>query len=203
MLQKAAPRIKACLPGHLTPERVIRVALTTIQRTPKLLLCSPLSIIGGIVQASELGLELNGFLGEAYLVPFYNHQSSWSTKLEAQFQAGYRGLISLARRSGEVSFIKPVLVYEWDVFKIYEGSDSRIEHEPDVDHPDRGLRYEQGHDFEGDLIGLRGAYAIVKFKDGSSDFEYLPLNRLDELRSRSKARDREQNEGRPLDDRPR
>ena len=63
MLRQAETRIAACLPKHLTPERMIRVALTTIQRTPKLLLCSPLSIIGAIVQASELGLERRGVPG--------------------------------------------------------------------------------------------------------------------------------------------
>jgi recombination protein RecT len=198
MLFKAEGRIAACLPTHLTPERMIRVALTAIQTKPKILLCSPTSIIGCVVEASELGLQLNGVLGEAYIVPFWN---TGTKRLEAQLQVGYRGLISLARRSGEVSSVSPELVYEWDEFKITLGTDRNILHVPDIDHPDRGLRYPEdvGPDdalehFKGDLIGLRGAYATVKYKDGSQDFEYCPLNRLDELRSRSKARDRENNE---------
>jgi recombination protein RecT len=194
LLMQSESRIAAVLPSHLTPERMIRVALTTIQQNQKILLCSKLSILGTIVQASELGLELNGFLGEAYIVPFWNGKTR---RLEAQFQAGYKGLISLARRSGLISLIKPVLVFHGDQFQIEEGTDPRIIHVPDYDLPTRGTI-----DKEGNMVGLRGAYAIVHYKDGTKDFEYLPVSRLDELRDMSKARDKDGNETGPWTSHP-
>jgi recombination protein RecT len=189
LLMQAEKQIALALPKHMTAERMIRVALTTIQRTPRLMECTPLSIVGSVIQASEMGLELNGFLGEAYLVPFWN---SKTRSYEAQFQVGYRGLISLARRSGQVSLIRSELVYDCDHFNVRYGLDMDLEHEPDLENPDRGTK-----DKDGNMVGLRGAYAVVKFKDGEFDFEYLPLSKLNELRARSKSRDRDGNESGP------
>jgi recombination protein RecT len=189
LLAKSQEQIAIALPKHMTAERMIRVATTTISRTPKLLECTPISLVGCVVQASELGLELNGFLGEAYLVPFWNSRARC---LEAQFQAGYRGLISLARRSGQVALVYSELVYHCDKFKVAYGLHKNLEHEPDLDNLDRGRRDETGN-----LIGLRGAYAVVKYKDGEFDFEYLPLAKLNELRARSKSKNKDGEENGP------
>lgn len=184
---KSEPQISKRLPAILTSERMISDVLTSLQRTPKLLLCSPLSILGTVIQASEIGLRLNGFLGEAYMVPFWNGHTK---QLEAQMQAGYRGLITLARRSGEVTKIESRLVFHFDThFKMFYGTSPKIEHEPNDAHPDY-MRREEG---TADLVGLRGAYAVCTYKDGS-DFEFCNLVRLQELRARSQARDREDNE---------
>src|SRR5688500_14663232 len=72
LLETFAGQIAAALPRHMTPERMIRVALTTVSQTPKLQQCDPFTICGSIVQTSILGLEPNSLLGESYLVPYKN-----------------------------------------------------------------------------------------------------------------------------------
>lgn len=170
MLEKSKDQIQLALPRHMTAERMIRVAMTAVQRQPKLLECTPLSVVGAVVEASQLGLEPDGILGQAYLVPYFNNKTK---RVEAQLQPGYRGLIALARRSGEVSTIYAELVYEADTFKISKGDSPKLKHEPNYDAEDRGK--------------LRGAYAVVIYKDGGKDFEYMPLAELDKIRQQSKA----------------
>src|ERR1051325_4467360 len=70
LLTRYKEQIAMALPRHLTPERMIRVALTAVSRSQKLQECNPATVAGCVVQASILGLEPDGILGEAYLVPF-------------------------------------------------------------------------------------------------------------------------------------
>jgi recombination protein RecT len=177
LLEKSKEQIALALPRHLTPERMIRVALTAVQRTTKLQECDALSVVGAVVQASQLGLEPDGVLGQAYLVPYWN---SKTRKMEAQLQPGYKGLIALARRSGELSTLFSELVYERDRFKVVKGDTPRLIHEPDYRSEDRG-----------ELIG---AYAVVIFKDGGKDFEFMPMHELNKIRAMSKSKDKDGNE---------
>lgn len=125
LLDWAKPSIAMALPRHLTPERMIRVAVTAIQRTPKLLECTQLSLVSAVVEASELGLELSNVLGRCYLVPYQNHGV-----LEAQLQIGYRGYIALAYRTGEVEYFNGGSVREGDVFDYEKGTDQFLKHKP-------------------------------------------------------------------------
>lgn len=64
-------------------------------------------------------------IGQAYLIPFRNHG-----RMECQFQLGYKGLIDLAYRSGEVSIIQAHTVYENDDFQYELGLDPTLRHVP-------------------------------------------------------------------------
>ena len=165
-------QIANALPTFLTPERFIRVSLTAIQKTPKLLECDQRSIIGSLVQAAELGLEVNSPLGHAYLIPYWNKNTK---RNEAQLQIGYRGFIALARRSGAVSSIAAEIVYQNDVFELSFGTHRQIVHRPNLNPAMRGERI--------------GVYATVVFKDGYTDFEYMTAEDVAAIRSRSKSGD--------------
>src|SRR6185437_2021004 len=97
LFEQRKESIKALLPKHLTPERMLKIALSTTARTPALLACTPQSIVLAVMQAAELGLEPGGLLGESYLVPYGS---------EAKLIVGYRGLVALARRSGTLASIE-------------------------------------------------------------------------------------------------
>ena len=71
-----------------------------MQRTPKLLECTRESLLACIVQCAQLGLEPDGLLGQAYLIPFYNGRKN---RYECQLIVGYKGLLKLARQSAEIS----------------------------------------------------------------------------------------------------
>ena len=104
--------IKKALPSVITPERFTRMVLSAISVNPKLASCTPKSFLGAMMSAAQLGLEPNTPLGQAYLIP-YNNKGT----LEVQFQIGYKGLLDLAYRSGEVEIIQANIFYENDTFE--------------------------------------------------------------------------------------
>lgn len=119
--------IAKALPQVMTPERFTRIALSAVSNTPKLGNCTPQSFLGAMMNAAQLGLEPNTPLGQAYLIPFENRKKGVT---ECQFQIGYKGLIDLAYRSGEVKMIDAQTVYENDEFEYELGMDPVLKHKP-------------------------------------------------------------------------
>lgn len=119
--------LKDALPNHLSPERMVRLALTELRNNPKLMECDALSVAGAIIKCSQLGLEIGNGLGHAYLVPYYNKHIKMK---ECQFIPGYRGMIDLAYRSGAVISVEARLVREGDVFEFEYGSNKCLRHIP-------------------------------------------------------------------------
>ena len=174
LLEKSKGQIARAVPKHVDADRLARVALTLTRTTPTLLECSPQSILAGVMMSAQLGLEL-GMIGHAYLVPFNNKKTG---RKEAQFIIGYRGMIDLARRSGNIKSIKAEVVYENDHFVLEYGLDDKIEHVPW--HCRNDVRQSTSGDF-------RGAYAVAQFIEGGHALLYMPKAEIDEHRARSKA----------------
>ncbi len=154
-VQSMSKQISLALPANLTPERFQRIVLTAISSNPKLQSCTPQSFLGAMMTAAQLGVEPNTPLGQGYLIPRKNKQGVE----ECSFQLGYKGLIDLAYRSGEVVNIGAQTVYANDKFHVTLGLDSNIEHEPTM-----GER--------GDPIAF---YAYYKTKSGAYGFEYMTV----------------------------
>lgn len=114
----------------LTPKRLLAQTLTLAATFPKLLECSPRSIVLGVVKAAELGLELAGPLGHAYLVPRWDNKKRC---VEATFQIGWKGLVNLAFRSGMVKVIHCRAVKEKDAFDFELGTGPHITHKPSLE----------------------------------------------------------------------
>jgi recombination protein RecT len=171
------PKIKAqialALPRHITADRLARVALTELRRNPALTRCDQMSLLGAIMTCAQLGLEPGGPLGHAYLVPFDNRKTG---RTEVQFILGYRGMIDLARRSGQIQSIEARAVYEGDQFDVRFGLDSDLTHVPDFDNPDRTQQDK-----------LRFVYAVAKLKDGGVQFEVMSRREIEAVRAQSKA----------------
>lgn len=162
-LQKMKPQVKMALPRGMDEDRFIRTVLTLIQKTPDLAKCSASTVLLGVMQSAELGLELGTIMGHAYLIPY---------KGQAQLQIGWRGFIELARRSGEVRGISAEVVYENDRFHITKGIDPTLFHEPLL---------------KGDRGEAIGAYAVAFFKDGFKDFEWMDLDQIKHCQNSSRA----------------
>lgn len=124
-IKKMQGEITKALPSVITPERFTRIVFSALSTTPKLQECSPQSFLGAMMTAAQLGLEPNTPLGQAYLIPYKNHG-----QLECQFQLGYKGLIDLCYRSGEVSTVQAHTVYENDTFEYELGLDNKLRHVP-------------------------------------------------------------------------
>jgi recombination protein RecT len=124
--KKIFPAVQSMVPKHMTPERLMRVSLAAISRTPKLATCTPESLVGAVTACAVMGLEPD-LIGHAYLVPFWNGKTH---KMECQFQVGYRGYINLVRNSGDVDKIDALPVYENDLIVYVQGTESFIIHFP-------------------------------------------------------------------------
>jgi len=165
---KAMEAIAMALPQHMTAEKMARVVITAITRTPKLLECTPQSIMQAVIEASQLGLMPDGVLGHGYILPY---------KTTAVFIPGYKGLLDLARRSGEIDWVQARLVFANDDFNYCYGADPTITHTP---ARARG-------EAPGDLIA---AYGVAKFKTGEIYFEVMHLDEIEAIRQRSRAKDK-------------
>ncbi len=119
--------IKKALPSVLTPERFTRIVLSALSTNPKLAETTPQSFLGAMMTAAQLGVEPNTPLGQAYLLPYWNSKNRC---YECQFQLGYKGLLDLAYRSGDVSVIQAHVVYENDEFSYAFGLNPELRHIP-------------------------------------------------------------------------
>lgn len=165
LLEKMKPQMESALPRHLTADRLARVAVTAIQQNPKLLDCDRNSLLSAIMSCAQLGLEPDGLLGQAYLIPFKVKGS-----MRVQFIPGYKGLIDLARRSGDVSSITAVKVCENDHFVIDYSNEPPFEHKPLL----KGDR--------GEAIVF---WAMARFKDGSIHWDYMTRAEVEAMRDGS------------------
>lgn len=125
IVKALGPELKKALPSVLTPERFTRIALSALNNTPQLKQCTPMSFISALLNAAQLGLEPNSPLGQAYLIPYKN-----KGQLEVQFQIGYKGLIDLAYRNGQMQTIQAQVVYENDFFEYEYGLNPVLVHRP-------------------------------------------------------------------------
>src|SRR3954467_5888414 len=107
-LKAMVPAITEALPKSkgMDAERLTRMTLTTLKTNPKLLECSIESLLGAVLQSATLGLEPN-LLGSCYFIPYRGTVS---------FQIGYKGLIDLVTRKGEVTSIVAQEVRKGDYF---------------------------------------------------------------------------------------
>ena len=153
VIQAGAKQFATALPKHINTDRFVRIAITTIRQNPKLAQCSQESLLGALMVSAQLGLE-PGTLGQCYLIPFENKRMG---TVECQFQIGYKGLIELLRRSGQLSDIYSYTVYENDDFNIEYGLSRTLTHKPNFD--------ERGE--------IKGFYAVAILKDGAKAFEYM------------------------------
>ncbi len=165
----AVASLKAACAKHLTPERLLRVVGAAISRNPGLLECTKESFFVAVSCCGQLGLEPN-LLGDAYLVPFNNRKTG---KKEVQFMPGYRGLVNLARRSGEISTIYAEVVKEGDEFQYELGDTPRIYHKPSMK--------------DGERRGILYVYAVAKLKDGGIQRVVMSSAEVEGIRKRSRA----------------
>ena len=154
------------LPKHITVDRFLRVALTAFNKTPKLMGCTGESLTSCLMSCSELGLEPDG--RKAHLIPYWNSKAK---KYICTLIVDYKGLVDIARRSGEIADIHADVVCENDKFEYSFGTNGQLRHVPAF--IDRG-----------EVIA---AYSFVRLKDGSSSYEVMNKGEIEAIQKRSKA----------------
>ena len=157
-IQNMESQFALVVPKCLTPERMVRVALSALGRTPKLKECTQQSLLGALMTCAELGIEPDG--RRAHLIPYGK---------ECQLIIDYKGLVELVRRSGQVQDVRAEIVCDEDAFEWRNGI---VTHRIDFKKP-RGKMY--------------AAYSYVLFKDGAESFEVMTKDEIESIRNRSRA----------------
>ena len=153
VIQAGAKQFATALPKHINSDRFVRIAITTIRQNPKLAQCNQESLLGALMVSAQLGLE-PGVLGQSYLIPYGR---------ECQFQIGYKGMIELLRRSGQLKDIYAYSVYENDEFEMTYGLNRDLKHKPNLQ--DRG--------------NFIGCYCVAVLKDDARAFEYMTKEEIE------------------------
>lgn len=151
------PKLKTVLPAHIEPERFNQILLHSITQNPYLLECNRASLYISALSAATLGLVCDGILGEAYLVPFGG---------QVQLIPGYRGLIKLAKQSGEVKTIEARVVCENDVFSYSFGTSPTLDHVP----------------AKGERGPITHFWAMARLTNGENVVEVMSKAQVDKIR---------------------
>lgn len=170
-------QLAAALPRHMTADRMIRIVTTEIRKNPDLAGCNQQSFVGSVVQCSQLGLEPGSALGHAYLLPFKKREKDRQTGqwrdagMDVQLIIGYRGMIDLARRSGQIVSLSARVVRADDEFSFEYGLDENLIHRPG-DNEDAAITH---------------VYAVARLKDGGTQFEVMTAKQVEKVKAQSKA----------------
>jgi recombination protein RecT len=158
-LKAMLPAITEALPKSkgMDAERLSRIALTTLRTNPKLLECSIESLLGAVLQSATLGLEPN-LLGSCYFVPY---------KGTVSFQIGYKGLIDLVTRKGEVLNLVAQEVREGDEFHYEYGRNETLKHIPAPQSK------------RGEIVYF---YAYANMKNGGFAFQVMHISEIEKIR---------------------
>jgi len=161
-LEQHRDEIVRALPKQVSADRIIRVSINSLQRTKALADCTFSSFVGAVLQSAMLGLEPNTPLQEAAIIPYGT---------VATFQPMYRGLIKIARNTGELKIIYAHVVHQRDEFDIDLGLDRRMIHKPSLEED------------PGEAVG---AYAVFQLASGEKDFEWMSAAQILQVKSVSK-----------------
>jgi recombination protein RecT len=156
---------------YLSAERLLRLCINAVKKTPLLLRCDPQTVLGAVMTTAALGLEPNTVQQQAFLIPYKKRTkqgNEWVDVYECQFQIGARGFVTLAYRSPLIVQLQAEAIHEGDQFKHRLGSQAMCEFE-------KALRE------RGDLIG---AFSYVRMERAEMTC-VLPLEELLKIRARS------------------
>jgi len=151
--------LPALLKKHnIEPAQFVQIVLSELKKNEKLLTAfneNPASMFASILAGAEIGLIPSDMLGEFYLIP-----RKIDGKMSVTPLIGYKGLVNIILRSGEVSKVHTQCVYEGEEFEPIFGLEPNIIHKPN-------------YEIERSSKTLKFVYAVAKLKNGDFQFEVL------------------------------
>lgn len=173
LAERRGDLLNAIPKGTVEIDRFMQSAMLALTnpKTPELLKCDKDSIARALKEAASYGLELNGTLGQAYLIPYNesvrNAQGGWDKVMTCHFQMGYKGLIALARRSNTIKTIAAECIYENDEFDCELASGRSIHHKMNI------------FSERGEVIGY---YCLVELTNGGEQFAVMSKKDAEKFR---------------------
>lgn len=171
LFESRREEIAKLVPKHLSVDRLLKVAVTSILKTPLLQKCSTTSLLSSVMTLAEVGLEPGGALGHAYLVP-YNSKDGWV----CQPIISYKGYIQLAFRSDMLAGAPDVgVICDNDEFAWTQGFKSEFEVRPNI-------RNGRGQ--------VLAAFCVTEYRNGAKTVVVMTREEIEGIRARSKAKDK-------------
>lgn len=160
LVEQQLPAIERQLGGAMSSDAFVRAVLSEITKQPKLMSADPKTVLGGVMLAAQLRLEIGSGLGEFYLTPRKEKGQDVCLPI-----IGYQGFIKLVLRSELVTNVEAFLVREGDDFSYGANSD-------------RGMFYDwQPRDFDEKRPWV-GVVASAGMKNGKSTWVYLTRDQV-------------------------
>jgi recombination protein RecT len=160
-------QLAKALPTAMSPERFVRITVTSTMRNPKLLQCTRDTFFRCLLDLSALGLEPDG--RQAHLIPRKNKTGG----MDCTLIVDYKGLKELLYRNGDIIDEHSAVVGDLDHFEYEFGSNKHLTHRPNT--RERGKIY--------------CAYSFVTLPRGGTNFEVLSIDEIEAIRKRSAAGD--------------
>lgn len=155
LIEAQRPAIERQLGGAMSSEAFVRAVLSEVGKSPDLMKADPKTLLGGVMLAAQLRLEIGSGLGEFYLTPRKEKGRQICLPI-----IGFQGMIKLALRSEFVTNVESFMVREGDDFTFGANSD-------------RGMFYDwKPRDFE-DSREWIGVVASARMKTGGTTWVYL------------------------------
>lgn len=169
---KVKTGIAAVAGKFLTADRMLRLCVNAVKKTPDLQKCDPATVLGAMMASAALGLEPNTVQQQAFLIPYKRRAKvggEWVDVFDCQFQIGARGFVTLAYRSPLISSFHSEAIHQGDHFKQMQGSKAFLEFSKSL----------------GDRGPLIGAYSFASLHSGREEALVLPLDEILKIRERS------------------
>ena len=160
----------------ISPAQFVQIVLSEIKKNEKLLQAfieNPSSMFASILAGAEIGLIPSDMIGEFYLIPRNVKGSDGKYKQTVTPLVGYKGLVNILLRSGDITRIHTEVVYEGDVFEPVYGLEPNIIHKPNFEVPRTAAK-------------IRYAYAVAKMKNGEYQFAVLTRAEIEGIKNLAK-----------------
>lgn len=160
LIEAQKPAIERQLAGAMDTDAFVRTVLSEIGKTPQLMQADPATVLGAVMLAAQLRLEIGGGLGEFWLTPRKEKGRQVCLPI-----LGFQGLIKLALRSEFVTTVQSFLVREGDTFT-YGGNS------------ERGMFFDwTPEDFE-ENRPWTGVVAVAQMRVGGTTWAYLTRDQV-------------------------
>ncbi len=155
LVERQMPEIEKQLAGAMSSQAFVRAVVSEIKKQPKLAAADPATVLGGVMLAAQLKLEIGSGLGEFYLTPRKDRGRDVCLPI-----IGFQGMIKLALRSEFVTDVHAFLVREGDQFSYGANAE-------------RGMYFEWvPRDFDEDRAWT-GVVAVARMAKGGTTWAYL------------------------------
>ena len=158
----------------ITPAKFVKIVTNEVKKNGKLLNAfaeNPSSMFASILAGAEIGLVPSDLLGEFYLIP-RTLKIDGKFKLSVTPLIGYKGLVKILLRSGDIQSIEAHVVYEGDLFDVQYGTKPNLNHEPRAENRTADK--------------ITHVYCVAFFKSGRTQFHVLSRQEIINIKNMSK-----------------